>query len=129
MTVHLLVTGVNEEVVDAAIRTLSFRPFLRVWSESEAAIIRMIMPGPHHEITSRQFCFAILGHVMQIPGHTYGSVIGVGATRFRCPGRRSKEGDDGLRCPSRTAALDWPNLMIEVGYSESIRMPRLDAQW
>ena len=129
MTVHLLVKGVNEELVNAAIRSLPFRRSLRVWFESDAAIIRMIMPSPAHEITSREFSAAIRNHVAQIPGHTYQSVCGVGATRFRCPGARSKEGDDGFKCTTRSGAADWPNLMIEVGYSEPLSRLRMDARW
>lgn len=52
-TIRLVVTGVNGEAVDAAMRTLPFCPFLRVWFESDMAIIRMIMPSRHHENTLR----------------------------------------------------------------------------
>lgn len=78
------------------------------------------MPGSEHEITSRAFYDEIKAHVAQTPGHDYRSVVGVGAARYRCPGKRSKEGDDGLKCPTRLGTAAWPNLMIEVGYSEPL---------
>ena len=44
-------------------------------------------------------------------------------------GRRSKDGDTGIRCATRVGATAWPNLMIEGGYAESLRMLRLDDEW
>ena len=130
-TVHLLVTGVNEEAVDAAMRSLPFRPFIRVWFESDAhaARIRMIMPSAEHEIACQAVASEITEHVRQIPGHNYRSLTAVGATRFSCPGRRSKEGDAGLRCSTRAGGAAWPNLMIEVGYSEPLPQLHMDARW
>ena len=129
-TVRLLVTGVDEEGVEAATRTLPFRRSVRVWYESDvdSAIIKF-MPSAMHEITASLFCTAVTSTTAQLPGHNYRSLIPVGATKFSCPGKRSKEGDEGLRCRTRTGAAAWPNLMFEVGYSESIRQLRLDAQW
>ena len=127
--IRLVVTGVNEEAVDAAMRTLPFCPFLRVWFESDTAIIRMIMTSGHHENTCGQFNNEIVGKILQIPGHNPRSFRAVGATRFHSPGRRSKEGDAGFKCASRTGIQDWPNLMIEVGYSEPLSQLHLDAKW
>ncbi|KAF8540403.1 hypothetical protein BDD12DRAFT_833386 [Trichophaea hybrida] len=128
--IRLLVTGVNEDGVDTGIRKLPFCPALRVWYECDvdAAIIK-IMPVPEHEITSRQFYGEILMHVAQIPGHSNRSVAGVGATRYRCSGKRGKEGDDGFKCSTRVGGATWPNLMIEVGHSEPLSQLRIDARW
>ena len=129
-TVRLLVTGVDEASVDAVIRRLPFRRATRVWYEADldSAIIKL-MPSSMHQVTSSQFCQEVSTEIHILPGHGFLSLTSIGASKFSCPGRRNKEGDAGLRCPTRTGATAWPDLMIEVGYSESIRMPRLDAQW
>ena len=65
-----------------------------------------------------------------VPGHDTFSVVDVGAARFHCPGKRSKEGDNGMMCPTRSGrGIEWPNLMIEVGYSEPLNQLRIDAEW
>ena len=127
---RLLVTGVDEESVDAAIRTLPFRRSIRVWYEPDvdSAIIKL-MPSPMHNITASQFCQAVASAIILLLGHNHLSLTPVGTSRFNCPGKRSKEGNAGLRCSTRTGAGAWPNLMFEVEYSESITQLRLDAQW
>ena len=87
------------------------------------------MPSAIHDFTSRRFCAAIHRKVSNIPGHDWDSVTDVGSTRFHDASGRGKEGDDGLRCLSRIGGQAWPNLMIEVGYSESLRQLRMDVEW
>ena len=54
----------------------------------------------------------------------------MGATRFTVPGKRSKEGDTGLKpAGTRDGRNDWPSLMVEVGYSESLQLLQYDARW
>ena len=129
-TVRLLVTGVDEASVDAAIRPLPFRRSMRVWYESdlESAIIKLL-PSPMHDVTASQFFLEVASAIHSLPGHGFLSLTAIGASKFNCQGKRSKEGDAGVRCTTRTGAAAWPNLMIEVGCSESTRMLRLDAQW
>jgi hypothetical protein len=76
-----------------------------------------------------QFLLEIFAGVLQIPGHNPHSVVGVGSTRFRCSGKRSKEGDAGIKCASRTGGASWPNVMIEVGFSAPLKPLRMDARW
>ena len=64
---------------------------------------------------------------MAIPGHNHHSIRGVGATRYRVPDKRSKEGDEGVACATRSWE-GWPNIMVEVRYSESITQLRFDAR-
>ncbi|KAF8430339.1 hypothetical protein EV426DRAFT_581063 [Tirmania nivea] len=66
--------------------------------------------------------------VLAIPGHNEYSIDGLGATRFQVPGRRSKEGDESLRCRTR-AGDDWPNVVMEIGVSERIIQLQRDARW
>ena len=108
----------------------TFRRLTGVWFEfdAHAAIIRMMMPGPEHEITCQAFYDEIKSHVMQIPGNNR-SLCGAGATRYACPGARSKEGDNGFKCSTRVGGSAWPNLLIEVGCSEPLLQPRMDARW
>ncbi|KAL7266523.1 hypothetical protein RUND412_010929 [Rhizina undulata] len=126
--VQVLVTGVTEQKVDEAIRRLPLR-LMRVWYELDvnAAIIR-IMPSPKHDITSHQFYIEIHDRVMEIPGHDRYSICPVRSYRFRCP-VGSKEGNGGMKCATRVGSAAWSNLMIEVGYSESIRQLHLYAKW
>lgn len=81
-----------------------------------------------HEVGSQQFSAVIRDKVSRMPGHNVYSVIRVGAGRFHSPGR-SKEGDSGIKCSTRVAGNEWPNLMIEVGDSEQLRQLRYDVQW
>ena len=65
-----------------------------------------------------------------VPGHDTFSVVDVVAGRFHCPGKRSKEGDNGMMCPTRSGrGIEWPNLMIGVGYSEPLNQLRIEAEW
>ena len=45
-----------------------------------------------------------------IPGHNnYDSFFGVRTARFHYPGKRSKEGDNGISCPKRFGrGIEWP---------------------
>ena len=61
-------------------------------------------------------------------GHNEWSISDTRSSRYTVPGGRSKEDDGGIRCATR-GRNSWPNLMVEVWFSESIRMLRLDAQW
>ncbi|KAI5807857.1 hypothetical protein DFH27DRAFT_522564 [Peziza echinospora] len=128
-THRILVQGVSDlAIFDEAIATLPFRRNLRVWYEAPSAIIT-ILPGIAHEIVSWRLYTEILLKVIAIPGHNASSVHGVGSARFRAAGgRRSKEGDAGVRCATRQGE-EWPNIMIEVGYSEPLSQLRMDATW
>lgn len=57
------------------------------------------------------------------------SAIPVGAAEFRIPGQRSKQGDGGFMPATRRSANDWPSIMLEVGYSESLPYLHQDASW
>ena len=94
---------------------------------SESLIIKY-MPGVFHEVTTMEFAAEIRAKVAQLPGHSYLSVVGLGAAQFEVPGVIKKQGDYGIKPSSRVLATDWPSLMIEVGYSESLRHLRLDAK-
>lgn len=76
------------------------------------------------------FCKEIVVAFFMIPGHGPCSFVGLGATRFHCSGKRCKEGDHGVRCPTRYGkGIKWPNLMIKVGYSEPLSHLRIRAAW
>lgn len=128
-TVHVLVKNVTEAQIDEAISQLSFKRMTRVWVEIDDAIIT-IMPGLKHEITCTTFSNQIMFAIAMIPGHDTLSVLDVRAARFHCPGKRSKEGDNGLMYPTRSGkGIEWPNLMIEVGHAEPLSQLRIDAEW
>lgn len=128
-TVHVLVQNVTEDQIDEVIYKLSFKRMTRVWVEIDSAIIT-IMPGLKHEITCTTFSNQIMFAIATMPGHDTLSVLDVRAARFHCPGKRSKEGDNGLMCPTRSGkGIEWPNLMIEVGHAEPLCQLRIDAEW
>lgn len=72
----------------------------RVWVEVDDAIISITL-GKTHELTGRTFYSHLLSALMIIPGHGLLSVAEVGAARFHCLGKRSKEGDHGKRYSTR----------------------------
>ena len=129
-TTYISVSAISEETLDTVIAPLRAHNVLRVWWESEirGAIIKL-MPSAHHEFSASRFLTNLTTKVLEIPGHDQWSLDQVGATRFHVPGRRSKEGDGGVRCSTRVGANAWPNLMIEVGFSQTLRMLQIDAQW
>ncbi|RPB23683.1 hypothetical protein L211DRAFT_868542 [Terfezia boudieri ATCC MYA-4762] len=130
-TVRLLVKGTSQQAIDDSIATLPFRGSLRVWLENNASspcAIITFLPGLPHEVTVDTLQREIWHKVSMIPGHDHRSIRNVGSCRYEVPGRRSKEGDAGLRCRTRVGD-EWPNVMIEVGYSEPLRLLRFDAQW
>lgn len=106
---------------------LPFKKMMRIWRELDDVIIT-VMSSVKHEVTSRTLLLEIVYAIARIPGHDIHSVRGLGSARFYSPGKRSKEGDKGIRCATRQSTT-WPNIMIEVGYSEPLARLRLDAEW
>ena len=86
------------------------------------------MPGVFHSVTALGFGVQITAKVAQLPGHSLYSVICLGTAQFEVPDLIKKEGDCGIKPNSRVLATDWPSLMIEAGYSETLRQLRLDAK-
>ncbi|KAG0643358.1 hypothetical protein HOY80DRAFT_1020245 [Tuber brumale] len=130
---YLMVKGVTEEQlaeVDVALEKRGIRNIARFTYENavESLIIRL-MPGAAHERTAIDFYLTLIENISSIPGHSIRSIRSVGCTQFQVPGRRSKQGDAGLMPATRQRETDWPSLMIEVGYSESLPLLRCDAQW
>ena len=129
-TVHVLVKNVTEDQIDKALSQVPFRRMTRVWMEIDDAMITITPGGAKHEVTCSTFSSQIMSAIAMIPGHDIYSVVGVGAARFYCPGKRCKEGDSGMRCSTRFGrGMEWPNLMIEVGYSEPLSQLRINAEW
>ena len=53
----------------------------------------------------------------------------LGSGEFEAHGRRKKQGDEAIKPVTRSLETDWPSLVTEVGYSESLQMLRFDAEW
>ena len=127
---RLLVTGVDEASVDAAMRILPFRRSARVWFESNVdSAILTSSRSQIHDVTASQFFFKFACGFSALPSHSFLSLTGVGTSRFSCSGRRSKQGAAGIMYNTRTGGATWPNLVVEFGHSESMTLLRLDAQW
>ena len=90
---RLLVTGVDEASVDAAMRILPFRRSARVLFESDVnSAILTSSPRPIHDVTASQFFFKVACGFSALPGHSFQSPTGIGTSRFSSSGRRSKQG-------------------------------------
>ncbi|RPB00415.1 hypothetical protein L873DRAFT_1789001 [Choiromyces venosus 120613-1] len=118
------------DIIEEQLQLVQLRSAVRFTFENSlnAAILR-IMPGPEHEKVGFCLVLEIVIKIASIPGHSHQSTVGVGATRFKVPGVRSKEGDHGLHPDTRLGRDAWPSLMIEVGYSEGLNLLHLDARW
>ncbi|KAG0635654.1 hypothetical protein HOY80DRAFT_892692, partial [Tuber brumale] len=92
-------------------------------------LIIHLMPGDAHESTAIDLYLMLVEKISSIRGHFIRSIHCVGCTQFQVLGCRSKQGDAGLRPATRQRETDWPSLMIEVGYSESLPLLRCDTQW
>lgn len=98
-------------------------------SDCEELIVKLMPTFQHeaahcgfsHELTSR-------ARLMGIP---WGSLIPCGATRYRDRSNSSfKEGDSGHKPRAfRPSPSDWPTIVFESGFSESLPRLRVDAAW
>lgn len=62
-------------------------------------------------------------------GISVGEIVGMGSTRFEGHST-SKEADAAMKpITSQRLAMDWPTLVFESGFSESLRRLRTDAKW
>ena len=129
-TMRLLVRGASGDVVESALKNWRSSVSVRSWHEEdvESTVIKLI-PNNMHIITGRMFCANINYRISRMPGHSWLSLFELGSARFDSQGRRSKDGYEGLRCESRIGRQAWPNVMIEVGYSDSLHQLRTDVQW
>ncbi|KAG0134918.1 hypothetical protein HOY82DRAFT_480722 [Tuber indicum] len=131
---YVAVSGVSEgmlDIIDNAFVNHGIRRQVRFIYESpiESLIIKC-MPGSTHEIVSRRFMTKLHDKICAIPGHTEYSYDPVGSTRFSVSGKRSKEGDEGLKpADTRPHEEDWPSLMVEVGYSQTLLSLQECAHW
>lgn len=97
--------------------------------EIDDAIIT-ITPDQKHEVTCGTFSSQIVSDIAMIPGHSPLSIVNVGSAQFYCPGKRSKQGSNGTRFPTRSGrVIKWPDLIIEFGYSELLSPLRIGAEW
>ncbi|PUU73413.1 hypothetical protein B9Z19DRAFT_1163166 [Tuber borchii] len=131
---YIHVCGIKEDVIesiDRAFKTVRIRSTVRFTYEQdlEALIIKCTISYAH-DSTSRSFLIELSSAVASIPGHTRFSILPIGSQTFSSPGKRSKEGDEGIK-PTNTRAheAEWPSVMIEVGYSETLGYLHQDAHW
>jgi hypothetical protein len=98
------------------------------WYDYHVLIIK-IPTGPHeksHLVLGRNIMFKTLSM-----GMSEYALEPIGSTRFRGTSNMltsSKEGDSAYM-PSLIRRDDWPTLVIEAGYSESLTKLRADARW
>ncbi|RPB04687.1 hypothetical protein L873DRAFT_1786157 [Choiromyces venosus 120613-1] len=131
---YMLITGVAGHIVEALYEELERYGIRKVtrftYEQTMESLIIRLMPGAPHEALTRSFCFEVMDKVESIPGYSRFSLSTVGATMFRFPGGRSKQGDAGFKPhDTRRRRHGGPSVMVEVGYSESLSALRCDAQW
>ncbi|KAG0632772.1 hypothetical protein HOY80DRAFT_1113438 [Tuber brumale] len=129
---YLMVKGVTKEQlaeVDIVLEKHGTRNIARFTYQNtvELLIIRLML-GAVHESTAIDFYLRLVKKISSILEHSIRSIHSVGCTQFQVLGCRSKQGDAGLRPATRQRDTDWPSLMIEVGYSESLPLLRCDAR-
>ena len=118
------------EVIESELRAFDMMSMVRFTFEKalDASILR-IRPGEAHHMIASTFSREFAHKMASIPGHSKHSVTSCGATIFRIPGVRSKEGDQSFRPRTRRGAGKWPSVMVQVGYSREMNFLRLDAEW
>ncbi|KAG0643720.1 hypothetical protein HOY80DRAFT_1086790 [Tuber brumale] len=130
---YLMVKGVTEKQlaeVDIALEKHGTRNIVRFTYENAVELLIIcLMPGAVHESTAIDFYLRLVKKISSILEHSIRSIHCVGCTQFQVLGCWSKQEDAGLRPATRQRETDWPSLMIEVGYSESLPLLRCDAQW
>lgn len=91
-------------------------------------LIVKVMPSKGHELGHLILAQMFKDELTRM-GLPRNCVVPVGATRYERP-ESSKEGDSGYypRQP-RQQEDDWPTIVFESGYSESLARLRHDAQW
>jgi len=76
----------------------------------------------------RSFLVKIILKIISIPGHWEYFFRTVSSSKPTIPGNRSKEGDAGTKLADTHAnEADRPSLIVEVGYSESLRSLQYDS--
>lgn len=127
MVVRLVILDCTDvAIIDKDLEKIRYRVKIRIWHDTDSIIIKF-MPSAAHEVTAGLFIDGIKAELLKIPASGKWPIISLGSTRFRS-GNKGKEPDGSLRCSSRTSG-DWPNVVLEVGYSESVTMLHHDAHW
>ena len=124
------VTDGDFDAIERELRRVQLRTAVRLTFENtlNAAILR-ISSGPEHGRIGMSLYLEILVKISSIPGHSFQSVEGFGATLLQDPGVRSKQGDRGFGPATRVGRNVWPSVMIQVGYSAGEEFFHLDAAW
>lgn len=98
-------------------------------SDCEELIVKL-MPTFQHEAAHCGFSHELTSRA-RLVGMPWGSLIPCGATRYRGSSNSSfKEGDSGHKPRAlRPSPSDWPTIVFESGFSESLPRLRVDAAW
>lgn len=98
-------------------------------SDCEELIVKL-MPTFQHEAAHCGFSHELTARA-RLMGLPMGSLFPCGATRYRGRSNSSfKEGDSGHKPRAlRPSPSDWPTIVFESGFSESLPRLRVDAAW
>jgi hypothetical protein len=95
------------------------------YTETDELIIKL--PTEEHETAHVSFAKKV-NRKLEGMGLPEDSLYGLGATKF-VGSSSSKEGDSAYKPLCRPGKGQWPTLVVEAGYSETLPKLRADAEW
>jgi hypothetical protein len=113
------------DILHASIgKSIRFRYF-----HDTSLLITKLMPTSALETSHAGFGMLIFLRTMKM-GIPEGELWSMAASTYYAENHRSsKEGDTSFKPCSRPKATDWPSIVIESGFSESLQGLRSDANW
>lgn len=100
---------------------VSYYPSLQV------LIIRLRPGGPHEAIRGR--FSSLIAYTCWSMGQNIDSLRGIGAKKHTALNGYQKEADECYKPQLRPNSRDWPTLVVEVGYAETLAQLRRNVDW
>jgi hypothetical protein len=108
--------------------TLDMKVKIAYFYQEELLIVQY-MPSAFHETASRAFYGNVQIKIASMGLNALTDYLPRGSTRYYGT-RSSKEADEAWApLPARRGIDDWPTIVLECGYSESLAQLRQDARW
>ena len=98
---------------------------IRLQLDNSKLIVKMV--GPVHELMHLSLMDYIRYELGLMGLRSYRDYVNLGSTRFQyCSNNSFKEADSAL---APMTSPDWPSLVIEAGWAETLARLHIDAQW
>ena len=98
---------------------------IRLQLDDSKLIVKMV--GPVHEMMHISLMNYILEEMGRMGLRSIHDYIGLGSTRFQHRSNNSFKESDSALAP--ITSPDWPSLVIEAGWAETLARLHIDAQW